>query len=151
MTTLVYSRKENVIAIDSRLTAGGIIQSDNFKKWVATESGLYFMVGCVSDVEHMLDFIDSEEMLWDKDFDLEVNIVSSTCEPLVFGIEAGVMFSEKLSMCEYKTFGSGAQFALAALDMGKTAKQAVEYAMTRDIYTGGKVVQYDLTKQRFKK
>jgi hypothetical protein len=35
--------------------------------------------------------------------------------------------------------GSGYKFALGAMDHGKSAKDAVKYAMTRDIYTGGKV------------
>lgn len=35
--------------------------------------------------------------------------------------------------------GSGWQFALAAMDFGKTAKQAIEYAATRDNGTGGGV------------
>ncbi len=35
--------------------------------------------------------------------------------------------------------GSGWQFAIAAMDFGKSAKQAIEYAMTRDNGTGGGV------------
>jgi hypothetical protein len=38
---------------------------------------------------------------------------------------------------------------LAALDFGKTAKEAVEYAMTRDVYSGGKVHVYDIDKGEF--
>lgn len=40
--------------------------------------------------------------------------------------------------------GSGYQFAIAALDLGKTAKEAVNYAKTRDIYTGGRVRVFDV-------
>jgi ATP-dependent protease HslVU (ClpYQ) peptidase subunit len=36
--------------------------------------------------------------------------------------------------------GSGAQFALAAMDCGKTAKQAVQLACRRDCNSGGPVV-----------
>ena len=31
--------------------------------------------------------------------------------------------------------GSGSQYALAAMDLGKTAEEAVVYASTRDVYT----------------
>ena len=49
------------------------------------------------------------------------------------------------SLIEYNdSAGSGGEFAIAALDMGKTAKEAVEYAMTRDFYSGGKVHVYDI-------
>ena len=37
------------------------------------------------------------------------------------------------------TIGSGCEFALAACDLGKTAVEAVEYASTRDVFTGGGV------------
>jgi ATP-dependent protease HslVU (ClpYQ) peptidase subunit len=35
--------------------------------------------------------------------------------------------------------GSGAPYALAAMDMGASAEEAVRAAMKRDIYTGGEV------------
>ena len=38
-----------------------------------------------------------------------------------------------------ESFGSGSSFALSAMDFGKSAKDSVKYAMTRDIYTGGKI------------
>lgn len=35
--------------------------------------------------------------------------------------------------------GSGAQWALAAMDLGKGVEEAVAYACTRDIYSGGEI------------
>lgn len=35
--------------------------------------------------------------------------------------------------------GSGRDFALAAMDMGASAKEAVEAAAKRDVYTGGTI------------
>lgn len=35
--------------------------------------------------------------------------------------------------------GSGERYALAAMDFGKTPVEAIAYAMTRDMYTGGKI------------
>lgn len=40
--------------------------------------------------------------------------------------------------------GSGAQWALAAMDLGKTPQEAVAYACTRDIYSGGEIVALSL-------
>lgn len=40
--------------------------------------------------------------------------------------------------------GSGARFALAAMDHGKNAAEAVAYACSRDIYSGGVVTALDL-------
>jgi ATP-dependent protease HslVU (ClpYQ) peptidase subunit len=35
--------------------------------------------------------------------------------------------------------GSGCRFAIAAMDMGKSPAEAVAYAVTRDIFTGGEI------------
>jgi len=62
----------------------------------------------------------------------------------VFGVSVE---DGRCSHSEYKynkTMGSGSDFALSAMDFGKSAKEAVEYAMTRDIYTGGNVQVIDV-------
>jgi hypothetical protein len=35
--------------------------------------------------------------------------------------------------------GSGRRFALAALDLGKSPREAVAYACTRDVFSGGEI------------
>ncbi len=69
-----------------------------------------------------------------------------------FVIEGGCAYgvSEKdCKLVKYKlTYndadGSGYAFALAAMDFGKSAKDAVKYAATRDTYTGGRVRVFDV-------
>jgi len=39
--------------------------------------------------------------------------------------------------------------ALSAVDLGKTAKEAVEHAMARDLFSGGKVHVYDVISAEF--
>ncbi len=39
----------------------------------------------------------------------------------------------------YIAIGSGSDFAISAMSMGKTAKEAIEEAIKHDIYTGGTV------------
>lgn len=41
-------------------------------------------------------------------------------------------------------FGSGANFAMSAMRLGKTAAEAVEFASTMDVYTGGDIQVIDL-------
>ena len=43
---------------------------------------------------------------------------------------------------EPTAWGSGWQFALSGLDLGMTAVEAVEFAMKRDLNTGGEVIAY---------
>jgi ATP-dependent protease HslVU (ClpYQ) peptidase subunit len=40
--------------------------------------------------------------------------------------------------------GSGQRFALAAMDFGKSASEAVEYACSRDIFSGGQITELSL-------
>lgn len=40
--------------------------------------------------------------------------------------------------------GTGSDWAIAALDFKKTAKEAVEYAATKDIYTGGIIREFKI-------
>jgi len=61
--------------------------------------------------------------------------------------ENGVYKLDELPCNE--SLGSGGWFAMAAVDLGKTARESVEYAMTRDVYTGGKVHVYDIEKGEF--
>lgn len=41
---------------------------------------------------------------------------------------------------DYYAIGSGGAYAITAMDCGKTAAQAIQMAMKRDIHTGGRVV-----------
>ncbi|MEE4626600.1 hypothetical protein V2K62_03170 [Pseudomonas alliivorans] len=42
-------------------------------------------------------------------------------------------------LANHDAIGSGSAYALAAMDMGASAEEAVKAAMKRDIYTGGTV------------
>jgi ATP-dependent protease HslVU (ClpYQ) peptidase subunit len=64
-------------------------------------------------------------------------IVLSPDGSIVSYDEHGRAFPEKAPAA----IGSGARFALAAMDFGKTAGEAIEYACTRDIYSGGKITE----------
>ena len=145
MTTIIYDHKNKQIACDSRATAGSTIVSDSVIKFHERAGYIWFMCGCSGSVET---FITKFEALKD----CAPNIDTSGL--FVFGKLAysatidDDIFREDL--LEYSfSVGSGSEYALAALDHGKTAKEAVEYAMTRDIYTGGKVNVYDIEKGEF--
>ena len=54
--------------------------------------------------------------------------------------EHGRPFNEK----DKWAIGSGQRFALAAMDLGKNAEEAVVYAATRDVFTGGVITAISL-------
>lgn len=150
MTTFAYSRKESIIAIDGRISAGSRITSDKYKKWIKKGDNVYFFVGTVTDAIRLIDLANSGFEETDDENLYECSIVLA-CDPPkeIYVNEAG--YIEQLEITEdYCTLGSGGDYALSAMDMGKTAKQAVEYAMTRDIYTGGRVTIYNIKTGKFK-
>ncbi len=51
---------------------------------------------------------------------------------------------------EYFAIGSGAPHAITAMDCGRSARQAVQMAMKRDINTGGRVVTMRLSSDKTK-
>lgn len=145
MTTIVYDHKARQIAIDSRATSSGIIVDDESQKWRITESGeIWFTCGAICDEELLIDCFK------DGDKKLNVEVIPDANAFVVRGdkvlmrgvTQDGEAWTQGLT--NTRCLGSGSSFALAALDHGKNARQAVEYAMTRDCCTGGKVHVYDI-------
>lgn len=133
MTTIAYNHKDKEIAYDSRQCMGNFIATDNASKIMITDHGVFFLSGSVPDCEFLANNYpqiarDNSTAYGLAVFDGAVYWISNDN-----GITAAVE-------CEYEfTAGSGEAYAQAALDFGKSAKEAVEYAMTRDCKTGGEV------------
>lgn len=150
MTTIVYDHKARQVAVDSRATSGGIIVDDESQKWRLTESGeLWLTCGAICDEELLI------ECFKEGDKKLNVAVVPDASAftvrdgcVLMRGVTSdGEAWTQKLT--SNRCLGSGSSFALAALDFGKTAAEAVEYAITRDCYSGGKVHVYDIASGKF--
>lgn len=150
MTTIVYDHKSRQIAIDSRATSGGIIVDDESQKWSVTESGeIWFTCGAICDEDLLIECF--------KDGDKKLNI-SVIPDANAFTVRGGQVLMRGVTqdgeawtqaLTSDRCLGSGSSFALAALDFGHRAKGAVEYAMTRDCYSGGKVHVYDIASGKF--
>ena len=146
MTTIAY--KHPYIASDSRCSAGNVIITDNENKHCHVDGWDSFIAGRACD---SVDF-SINLMKVASDLVYECAAISSAPDGDVYHVTQ----SEDGYYCRYKVesgnvyaIGSGADFALAAMDLGKTAKEAVEYAMTRDVYTGGKVVVFNVESGEF--
>lgn len=148
MTTIVYDHKARQIAVDSRMTRSGVILSDEALKWKYDKSVILFLTGCTCDFDLFMQHYGTHGNKSDYEIEADAFIVR---DGVVY--EAG--FSKTAGYFETplrdysSAIGSGQSFALSALDFGCNAKEAVEYAMTRDIYTGGKVHVYDIESARF--
>ena len=59
MTTFAYSRKDSIIAIDGRVSAGSRIVSDSDKKYIRKGSNVYFTIGGVADAHRLIDMVEA--------------------------------------------------------------------------------------------
>ena len=135
MTTITYHHKDKQVAVDSRIVSHGLVKSDSYDKTLKNELGLWIFCGTAADTKDLCILKHNDEtenvpncsafLVTDgKCYDVTVN-TSGVCEYF------------QVTITEAK--GSVSELALAAMDHGKGAKDAVKYAMTRDIYSGGRV------------
>lgn len=134
MTTISYHHGDREIAIDSRTTAGGLILDNNCLKTIKTKVRQWFFCGPPSEFELFIDEFEKRDL--QTEFDCSAFIIESDIAYLIT-TDNGKF--HKYKMNHNHSIGCGCDFALAAMDFGKSAKDAVKYAMTRDVYTGGRV------------
>ena len=136
MTTIAYNHKDKEIAVDGRETCAGQIVSDIANK-VITSNGIgYVSCGDTFQIKQLIHNLEND-VISNCDLNAELFFFDKGVAYRA-GQEAGDKPFKSEMTCNRAT-GTGGDFAWAAMDFGKTAKQAVEYAKTRDIYTGGKV------------
>lgn len=136
MTTIAYSHKEGIVAVDSRSVIRGTYH-DNANKIHHIDDKVFILCGSVCDFDY---FINNFKPLTLTKLDVELDVCGIMIKDgkgyYVF-VYGGAFNQEPLTadIC----LGSGCDFAQSALVFGNTAKEAVKFAATRCVYTGGKV------------
>ena len=138
MTTIAYNHKDKQVAVDSRMTSNDIINTDTFDKFIENDLGIWVFAGSDCDFKAMSLLRHGDEL-----DNLEC-IAMLITEGKVYGVEVDGGICSYSEYQHNKAFGSGSHFALASMDHGKSAEDAVKYAMTRDIYSGGNVRVFDV-------
>lgn len=135
MTTIAYNHKDKTIAWDGRSTTGdGVIITDSSSKHCEVGGVKFWISGSVADKKTLIDcYLGSGH----KAFIEGNGFALDDGELFVFGCLRGGLWVEPVE--SNHALGSGSQFALSAMKLGKTAKQAVEHAATLDCYTGGEI------------
>lgn len=137
MTTIAYDYDKQQIAVDSRTTANGLIANDHTDKTVINELGTWILCGTCHKIPTLVNCVLGDHFEDTHRYrDVGGFLIRDGKVYEVF-IDEGYYAEELLTYS--MTLGSGGEFALAALDMGKSAQEAVEYAITRDSSTGGEV------------
>lgn len=144
MTTIAYDHKAGNIAVDSRTTADGIICTDEAIKYREHNNEIWFFCGSTSDVDSLLG-MQHDHKPEVKPCCAALRVANGDCYLVTFN---GDHCAHTKLTYDY-AMGSGGDFALAAMDHGKSAKQAVEYAKTRDNATGGQVKSYSIKQAKF--
>lgn len=149
MTTIVYDHKARQIAVDGRTTSGNVILSESCEKWIKDGDDYWFICGSACDEQRLIDQIKAAQQAEAPKWKIEAS---------AFFVSGGIVYQcvvtddgePAKSECKYSdSMGSGGLFALSALDHGKSARDAVEYAKTRDCGSGGKVTVFDVEKMEF--
>ena len=147
MTTIAYDGATKTIAFDSRAVWGhSVISNKPHMKMREVDGHFFFYAGIASQIEAFTDAYFSKEP---SEYCDEISCFVVTPEQLVYCAgthEDGVVYKDLLTEGEVYAIGSGYQFAISALDLGSTPTEAVEYAATRDLYTGGKVNVFSIDK-----
>ena len=148
MTTIVYDHKAQQIAMDSRVTSDGMINSESDEKWIQEENDFWFICGAVCDSERLIQYInavDPDKPKWE--IEGMAFLVRTGAVYRCFIAAGGDPCKSRLTYSD--AIGSGGLFALSALDHGKSALDAVAYAATRDTGTGGKIRVFDIKIMQF--
>lgn len=135
MTTIAY--KDGVIAYDSRQTRGGAIVSDDALKHQVVDGVSFLLAGAVCDEKALI----AAYFGTPSPVPVECSgyAVDGGKLMLVGHDDNTGVWKQELDPSNPDAIGSGSAYALAAMDMGASAEDAVRAAMKRDIYTGGMV------------
>lgn len=134
MTTIAY--KDGVIAYDSRITCGSIIEHDNYEKLIESKGVKFILTGATSDFPRLIDVYFGGKH---KNIDATGLVFDGETIWCVGHSNFGGFWRTVVSPRSVYAMGSGTPHALTAMDMGASAAEAVEMAKKRDTCTGGQV------------
>ena len=138
MTTIAY--KEGVVAWDSLIISNGIVIDEDFDKSMTTDDGAKLIfTGTTADFQSLFDAYCGSNIKQK----LECYALVVEEERLYkIGCDEDGLWKSPIRSDSTFALGSGNESAYTAMDMGATARGAVEMAAKRDTYTGGRVREY---------
>ncbi|MBB1614517.1 proteasome subunit beta [Pseudomonas sp. UMC65] len=142
MTTIAY--KDGVIACDSRQTRADAIVSDDCLKCQVVDGVSFFLAGAVCDEKALIAAYFGTPS--SAPVECSGYVVDDGKLLMVGHDDRTGIWKQELDPLNPDAIGSGSAYALAAMDMGASAEEAVRAAMRRDIYTGGKIRTFTVTK-----
>lgn len=134
MTTIAY--KDGVIAYDSRITLGTIIEHDDYEKLVESKGVKFILTGATGDFPRLI-----EAYFGATHKNLDASGLAFDGEKIwrIGHNNYGGFWKIAVPPSSVCALGSGMPHAMTAMDMGASAAVAVEMAKKRDTGTGGQV------------
>ncbi|MBQ4812242.1 proteasome subunit alpha [Pseudoalteromonas luteoviolacea] len=134
MTTIAYHHPTQTICVDSLTSTAKTIVTHHAQKCQPVYNGYVFATGNCAEIYHLL-------CNWKKNcfdaIDCTFFFIDKKDQVFYGEIRHGRRFIEPLEV--NWAIGSGANWAIAAMDFGKSAFEAVQYACRRDKSTGGRI------------
>lgn len=142
MTTIAY--KDGVIAFDSRITNSDIVINDNAKKYYMKGGKTFFYSGAESDIDRLINGYLNGLIKLEHGVDGNAMVIDISGLYYVGVTEDFELWRSPVDVESPFAIGSGRDFALAFMDSGMSAVDAVKMTSKRDIYTGGAIRSYEL-------
>lgn len=142
MTTIAY--KDGVIAYDSRITAGNLIESDTCNKKIKKNSVWFFVSGAASDEETLINAYLAEDRRKYPGIDAAAIVVDKGSVFHFSYDEDSGYWKCPIDQFECYAIGSGHRYAYTAMDLGCDAVEAVKMAAKRDTCTGGRIRKFEV-------
>lgn len=147
MTCIAY--RNGILAADSRMTMGKWTETDKCQKlWKLSDGSLIGCAGSWYDIKALVAAV--EESIKNKSgkraklpsgkFKADVILVAPSGRVYVY--YKG--WSNDKYLSDFYAVGSGSTLAMAAMDAGASAVEAVKIAIKRDICCGGKIQKLEL-------
>lgn len=146
MTTIAY--KDGVIAYDGRQVRNDRIVSDSAQKCQVVDGVSFFLSGTVCDEKALIAaYFGTPSPL---PVECSGYVVDGGKLMMIGHDDTTGIWKQDIDPANPDAMGSGTPYALAAMDMGASAEEAVRAAAKRDVYTGGTVrtVTIALVEQR---
>jgi len=138
MTTIAYSFEEGRISYDSRASGGTYIYNDDMDKSIKRGQYTFVLAGDCKDRETIVDAYLSVDKAIGDEICVSCLVIDHKAKEVFNLLNIDEKIHEDL-MDHDMTIGSGGMYAMAALDLGCSTKDAVKAAMKRDTATGGKI------------
>lgn len=143
MTTIAWDG--DILAVDSQITEGDTIVDNDCQKIWKEVAGFKAVTACgdwasIQDLILLVQDAAPKDLLKTRAGFSEITLVGLAKNGRLFQYHWNP--KGEVYQCEVRypsAWGSGYAYALSALDFGKTSREAVKYASTRDLYTNNNI------------